>query len=422
VRVLYFHQYYTSRAGAGGTRSYEMARALLEHGHEVTIVCGSAERSDTGLTGEFVHGRRQGVIDGINIIEFALGYSNRMSLVARAKAFLAYAVRSMRVALSYDYDVLIATSTPLTVALPGIAAKLLRRKPFVFEIRDLWPEIPKAMGVSNPLTLLGMELVERLGYASATACIGLSPGIVAGIRRKAGPRQEIALVPNGCDTDLFVPAVSKGMSVAGADPNKFTAVFCGAHGVANGLDAAIEAASILKRRSVDDIQLVFIGDGNQKARLKTRAQSEGLQNVVFVDSISKNTLAEQLPRAHVGLMLLRNVPAFYYGTSPNKFFDYLSAGLPVLTNYPGWVADLVTQHQCGAAVAPDDPSAFAEALISLRDTPLLSKMGQNARQLAQSQFERQALADQWTLVLESAAKPPSGGTELRRGRNVGDQP
>jgi glycosyltransferase involved in cell wall biosynthesis len=383
-----------------------MARALLEHGHEVTIVCGSAERSETGLANEFVSGRREGVIDGINIIEFALGYSNHLSLAARAKAFLAYALRSMGVALSYEYDVLIATSTPLTVALPGIAAKLLRRKPFVFEIRDLWPELPRAMGMSNPVTLLGMEFAERLGYASATACIGLSPGIVAGIRRKAGARKAIALVPNGCDTDLFMPAASKGMSVAGVDPSKFTAVFCGAHGVANGLDAALEAASMLKRQSVDDIQLVFIGDGNQKARLRMRAQSEGLQNVVFVDSISKNTLSEQLPRAHVGLMLLRNVPAFYYGTSPNKFFDYLSAGLPVLTNYPGWVADLVTRHECGAAVPPDDPGAFAQALISLRDTPLLSRMGQNARRLALSQFERQALADQWIAVLESAAKRP----------------
>jgi glycosyltransferase involved in cell wall biosynthesis len=423
VRVLYFHQYYTSRAGAGGTRSYEMARALLERGHEVTIVCGSAQRSETGLTGEFVRGRREGVFDGIRIIEFALGYSNHMSLAARARAFLAYALRSMRLALSYNYDVLIATSTPLTVALPGIAARLLRRKPFVFEIRDLWPEIPKALGMKNPLTLLGMELAERLGYASATVCIGLSPGIVAGIRRKAGPRKDVALVPNGCDTDLFVPAASKGMALPGVAPDKFTAIFCGAHGVANGLDAAIDAAEVLERRAVRDIQLVFIGDGNQKARLKQRCADKGLGNVVFVDSVSKNALSEQLPRADVGLMLLRNVPAFYYGTSPNKFFDYLAAGLPVLTNYPGWVADLVGQHECGVAVSPDDPEAFAQALISLRDrgAPALARIGQNARGLALAQFERQALASQWVAVLEAAA--PGGGwkSEMRPGCQASDR-
>src|SRR5690606_29149495 len=195
MRVLYFHQHFTTPKGASGIRSYAMARRLIEEGHQVTMVCGSPERADTGLSGPFRRGMRTGIVDGIEVIEFDLKYSNADSFVRRTITFLRFAFRSIGIALTRDYDLVFATSTPLTAGIPGIFARWLRRKPFVFEVRDLWPELPRAMGViTNPIILGLMSLLEWACYHSAHRLIGLSPGIVAGIERRGIDRQRIALI------------------------------------------------------------------------------------------------------------------------------------------------------------------------------------------------------------------------------------
>jgi len=185
MRVLYFHQHFTTPEGSSGTRSYEISKRLLASGHEVTMVCGSAALSKSGLVGPFFAGRREGSVEGIHIIELELPYSNYHSFLSRSWTFLRFAFRSIALALRLDYDVVFATSTPLTADLPGIAARWLRRKPFVFEVRDLWPELPRAMGViRNPLVLWMMDWLELVAYFSSHHCIALSPGIAQGIIRR----------------------------------------------------------------------------------------------------------------------------------------------------------------------------------------------------------------------------------------------
>ena len=148
-------------------------------------------------------------------------------------------------------------------------------------------------------------------------------------------------------------------------------------------------------------KIALIGDGKLKPKLIERAQKEGLDNCIFMNSIPKLKLVSYLRGADVGLMILANVPAFYYGTSPNKFFDYISMGMPVLNNYPGWLADMITEHQCGIAVPPDNPVAFADALEKMADHPELTKqMGKNARQLAENNFSRRHLASKFVDWLE----------------------
>ena len=149
MHVLYFHQHFSTPSGSTGTRSYENCRRLIRRGHSVTMVCGSYSTGKSGLTGPFERGRRRGDVDGIDVLELELNYANQYSLLRRSIVFMRFALRSIRVALTEPHDVVFATSTPLTAALPGIAAKLLRRKPFVFEVRDLWPELPKAMESSR---------------------------------------------------------------------------------------------------------------------------------------------------------------------------------------------------------------------------------------------------------------------------------
>lgn len=396
MKVLYLHQHFVTPHGAGAIRSYAMARKLIERGHQVTMVCGSFSGGNTGLSGPYTKGVRRGSVDGIDVVEFDLAYSNHDGLLKRSWTFMKFALRSVMLALREPYDLVFATTTPLTAGIPGIVARWLRGKTFVFEVRDLWPELPRAMGViRNPAVLWALGVLEWASYRSAHSLVGLSPGIVEGIMHRGVPRERIALVPNGCDLDLFAKDAPPWRP-EGVAPTDLMAVFAGTHGMANGLDAVLDAAAELKRRGRGDIKLVLIGNGKLKLALQARAAREVLDNVVFHDPVNKTRLASLMAATDLGLQVLANVPAFYFGTSPNKFFDYIAAGLPVLNNYPGWLADMINQNSCGFAVIPDDAAAFADALESAAaDRNALKEMGQRGRKLAQDQFDRRLLADRW---------------------------
>ncbi|MGH9781304.1 MAG: glycosyltransferase family 4 protein, partial [Candidatus Acidiferrales bacterium] len=217
----------------------------MARGHQVTMVCGAASMSKSGLSGKFRGGRREGSVEGIYVIELQLPYSNYDSFLRRSWTFLRFAFRSIALALKQNYDVVFATSTPLTAALPGIAARWLLHKPFVFEVRDLWPELPRAMGViHNPLVLWMMDWLEFTAYRSATSCVALSPGIAQGITRRGVPESRVVIAPNGCDLDLFTPDYAQPLpEIPGLPPDAFVAAFTGAHGVANGLGAVLDAAT-----------------------------------------------------------------------------------------------------------------------------------------------------------------------------------
>jgi len=365
------------------------------------MVCGSFNSASTGLGDKFCDGVREGVVEGIHVIEFELGYSNADNFLKRTKTFLSFSMKSLKVVFTESYDLIFATTTPLTAGIPGIFGRWLKGKPFVFEVRDLWPELPREMKViTNPIILMMMSILEWVSYKSANRLIGLSPGIVKGIERHGIEPQKICMIPNGCDLELFNQDITE-WSPEGIKDTDLLAVFTGAHGIANGLDAVLDVAAELIERGREDIKFVLIGEGKLKQKLKQDAFERGLSNVIFHDSVSKRKLVGLMKRADAGLQILANVPAFYYGTSPNKFFDYLSSGLPVITNYPGWVADLIEEYKCGYAVPPENAELFADALENAANNrTALKKMGTAASQLAKKSFARDKLSDQFANWLE----------------------
>jgi len=398
MKVIYFAQHFTTPQQGGGIRPYQMAKQLIARGHQVTMVCGG--NKELGLT-KIKDDVERGNIDGIDVVHIIVPYSNNMSLLKRTNSFIKYTKKSIGFALREEYDLLFATSTPLTSGLIGIAAKVLRHKPFIFEVRDLWPELPKALGMKNPFFLFCMNVIEKMSYVCADGCIGLSPGICDGIRCRSKKNKQIEMVPNGCDLAIFKIGDRSNLNLEGVKTTDTVGVFTGAHGVANGLDSILDAAAVLKRKGREDIKFVFIGDGRVKQTMVERAKNDGLTNCLFFHPVSKFKIAEIIANADFGLMCLKNVPAFYYGTSPNKFFDYIAAGLPVLNNYPGWLADMINEHKCGVAINPDDTEAFANATIQLADDADARKtMGINGRALAEKEFNRDILGASFVTFIE----------------------
>jgi glycosyltransferase involved in cell wall biosynthesis len=404
MKILYLHQFFTTPQGSGGTRSFELGRRLVARGHDVTVVCGSLIGGETGLDSPFSRGKREGMVAGMRVIEFELPYGNRYGLAQRTIAFIKYSLRVSLLALRHPADLVFATTPPLTVALPAMLCRLFTRKRIVCEVRDLWPESPRAMGaISNPFALASMGLLETILYRVGHRFVALAPGIVDGIIAKGRNRSEIMLVPNGADVDES--PLNNVPRLLNAEDTDLVALYAGTHGLANGLDALLDAARVLKLRARKDIKLVLCGDGQLKSRLQARAISEGLDNVKFMMPVSKDKIPTLMKGADLGLQILMNVPVFHYGTSPNKFFDYIAAGLPVLVNYPGWIADMINENHCGFVAEPESAEAIADTLEKAQsDKQSLRQMGDRASILAAKEFNRDKLATRLIEWLEKSIK------------------
>ena len=257
------------------------------------------------------------------------------------------------------------------------------------------------MGViTNPFIIFLMSFLEWISYHSADHLVALSPGIAKGIKKRGIKSENITLIPNGCDIEIFEDT-SKSWRPAEIDDRDFLAIYTGTHGVANGLNSVLDAAVELKGRGRKDIKILLIGNGKLKPSLMDQVNKEDIDNIIFHDPVDKKSLSGLISSANLGLQTLSNVPAFYYGTSPNKFFDYIAGGLPVLNNYPGWIADIITETNSGYVVPPEDPKAFADILeeAASNHEDLLFK-SKNAKKIAIEKFNRKNQSLNWVMVLE----------------------
>jgi len=394
LRILYLHQHFSTPAGSTATRGFAMARALAQRGHRVTMACGRYEGGASGLEGAFRLGRRQGMVHGFEVVEFDIRYGNAMGQAARILAFLRFAARAAWLARAQAWDVVIASSTPLTVVLPG----LLARAPLVFEIRDPWPELPRAMGGVAPPWLWAMEKLANAACARANTVIALSEGMAQTARARGAAR--VHTIPNGADLDIFGPHIAPHRPDE-AKSHEVLAVYAGAHGRANGLDVAIDAAALL--RDVP-LRILLVGEGAEKPRLMARAAAHGLLNISFLPAMPKHELAALLSGAQIGLFLLAPVDAFAEFTAPNKLMDFCAAGLAMVGNVPGHAARVIEEGPSGIVVPPNDPLSLAAALRELAlNRARREAMGAASRQQAQRRWDRRLQSATFCDVVEVAA-------------------
>lgn len=390
MRIVYLYQYFKTRDGYGSTRSYEFVRRLRDDGHDVLVITSTARLP--GLAGRKRKGFVEAEVDGIPVWAVPSGYSNRMGFARRVIEFLRFALRSSIGVLSAPKpDLIYASSTPLTVAIPALTGRIFRGIPLVFEVRDLWPEVPAGMGILRSPVLLGLARgLARTTYRRSARIIALSPGMREGVLRYGVPPERVVVIPNGSDLDLFRPDIDGGALRRRHDlGDRFLLVHTGAMGLVNGLDFLVPVSEQLARRLPSAV-ICLIGEGGQRPHLERQARERRLDNLRFLDPVPKTEIPEWLAAADLGLMLIRRIPILEMN-SANKFFDYAAAGLPCLMNYGGWKAELLRRYDAGVAAETDDPEAFAAEIARLAsDRGRLAEMGRNARRMAEAEFDRDA--------------------------------
>lgn len=403
MRILYIHQFFATRESSLGLiRSYEFARRWVEQGHEVTVITSSSRLPEEFSAHAFVDGE----IDGIRVRSVKIPYSNYMGYARRVWSFSTFMFGATWLAVTAGkHDVVLATSTPLTVGIPGWAASVMRGRPFVFEVRDLWPEAAIQMGAIRRHGLIGTVAkgLERFLYRHASDVIALSPGMAAGVVAEGVAPEHVHMVPNSSDLDLFSPgrkdsALSKRYRLKG----KFVVGYAGAIGPSNDLEGNVpEAARVLLERGRTDIVFLIAGDGKSKPALDEAVKA--LPNVRLVGSLPKSEVPRLTRTADVLMVLFADKPILATN-SPNKFFDGLATGKPMIVNSPGWTREIVVENAAGVYFPAGDGVALADAVERLAgDRTALKLMGTNARALAECRFARDILAEQVLEVLKSAA-------------------
>jgi len=399
MRILYLHQYFNTPAMPGGTRSYEMARRFVEWGHEVHMI--TTDRSPKGASS----GWRMTREAGITVHWLPVPYSNRLPYIARIRSFLEFAWRSSRYAAQIPADVVFATSTPLTIAIPAIYAKYRQRIPMVFEVRDLWPDLPIAVGaLRGKIPIFLARKLEKFTYDSSAEVVALSPGMKEGVVRQGFPESRVHVIPNSCDLDLFQvpPEVGKDFRNRHAWlRDRPLVVYTGTFGKVNDIGYFVKLAAAM-RELLPEVRFLAVGDGVEFDRVQALAKQLGVleENFFLMSRIPKREIPALFSAATAVSTLLATIPGRVWDNSSNKFFDGLAAGRPVVTNYGGWQTDILQSHKAGVFLDEYDFSRAARQLADFLSSPQrLEEAGKAALQLAKDRFARDTLAKQLETVL-----------------------
>ena len=393
MKILYIHQYFNTLEDGGSTRSYWISQELIKNGHEVTMITSTRNKEDhTSIKS----------IDGISVIYLKAYYNQKMGFLGRLKAYLGFMLKSTITAIKQkNIDMVIATSTPLTIGIPALFLKKLKGIPYIFEVRDLWPEVPIQMGALNNWFLRNTALwLEKSIYNNAKHIVALSPGMEEGVLRTGIEQSKVTMIPNMSKIDHFFPRKYnlELMNKYGLKKDNFKLVYFGSMGLSNGIDYILETAKLLKSHT--DIDFIFIGYGSMIESFLEYCKTHKLDNIKFLGRFGVEEASELVNFCDASLVTFANIPILYTN-SPNKLFDSLSAGKPIIVNSKGWTKTMVETNNCGVYVDPESPEDFVTKILYLKNNPEeLVLMGENARKLAESTYDKSILCAQYTKVVE----------------------
>lgn len=382
MRVLYWHQYFRLPHEGGARRSFYLSRCLSAHVQQVEVIAAHKYRQLLRLSPRWLVRRT------------AVAYNNQMSWYRRLWAFIQYAMGCLCYGLYRRYDWLYATSTPLSTGIAACWLSWLRRRPYVFEVRDLWPEIPFALGFLRRFSLLRQFIYWQtsITYRKARLIVVVSPSMKAYVRRQYRPRQ-IVTIPNMPDKAFF--------DIAAAPPSTILRmVYTGSAGVANHLIQMLEWINLLPEAYKAVIRLDLLCEGKQQQELQTYTTTHQLDTLVhFLPYGNQQSVMEALQQCDVFWVCFAQIPFIDMG-SPNKFFEGLAAGRICFTTLDGWTRHLVERYQCGFYI--HDTSSLLAAIQHLQTAERRLYMQQQARWLASRLFDPERLQKKWLNALQQA--------------------
>lgn len=386
MKILYLHQYFNTNEMPGSTRSFELSKKLVDSGHKVYLITSSRDVNQIkkhGWTKE----------NGIDVYWVPVKYSNKMNYLRRIFSFILFSVRSIKISLSIKADVVFATSTPLTIAIPAIIFSKLKSKPMVFEVRDLWPEIPIAVGALKSFFTKSLALyLEKISYKNSKRIIALSKGMKEGIIKKGYPANQINVITNLSNTTVYEQIDETNdfeIRINNYFPHPLDklVIYTGAFGHLNDVKYLIKIAGELKNIN-NKIKFIIAGEGVEKQNIISMARELSVidSSVFIIDPLEKAKIPLLYSKATVVTSLFINLKELW-NNSANKFFDGLAAGKPIMINYAGWQRSLLEKHNAGFYVPFDDHIKGAEILNKIVNNDELNKnMGDSAKKLANQHF------------------------------------
>ena len=401
MRVLYLHQYFNTPDMPGSTRSYELSKRLVANGHTVYMITSKRDIHQTTKNGWTEE-------NGINVCWIPVSYSNKMGFLRRFFSFLFFSFKCLKVSLYINVDIIYASSTPLTITIPAIIYSKLKGKPMVFEVRDLWPELPIAVGALRTSFIKSIALwLEKISYKNSNRIIALSNGMKEGIIKKGYPINHIDVITNLSNTSVFKKLKNKKHFDINVDNYKWSpsdklVIYAGALGHVNDLSYLINMANELKVKN-NKIKFIIAGEGIESDKINSLAEKLGVlgKTVFTINPLQKSNIPKLYDKASIVTSLFINIKELW-NNSANKFFDGLAAGKPIMINYSGWQRNLLEKHNAGFYVPYDNHIKGAEILNKIvNDEKIQKNMGDSAKKMANECFSIDVQYPKFEKILES---------------------
>jgi len=396
MNILYLHQYFNTPSMPGSTRSYEFAKRLVARGDTVHMITTNWQgKSKLSFTNE----------SGINVYWAPIPYANKMNFLKRIWAYLGYVWFTFIIGHKLNYDLIIASSTPLTIAIPALWLKRAKRAKMIFEVRDLWPQLPVAIGaLKSPIMIKIAQFLEKKAYAGSEKVIALSIGMNSVLKERV-PSNKISVVTNLSDRNKFKVSDQKGINFRKNYPgisNHPLIVYTGVFGRVNGVIYLVEIAKEIQKIN-PNVRFLLAGDGFEGEKIKKQSIKYNLLNkILFMERyLPKNEMPDLLSAATITTSFFIDLPEMGHN-SANKFFDGLAAGKPIMINYGGWQADLLKESGAGFIIPQNNSSQAAKILNDvLKNDETLNQMKKASRQLSH-QFDVNTNFQKFETVIDSA--------------------
>jgi glycosyltransferase involved in cell wall biosynthesis len=398
LKIIYLHQYFTTPEYSGGVRSYEFSKRLVKKGHQVDLITTTAFLPLPKKDNDFLITRE--VIDGINIHAIRIPYGNKMTFTKRIMSFIIFMLLSSFYILKLkNRDLIYATSTPLSIGLPAIIGKIFHKTTLIFEVRDMWPDVPISMGfIKNKFLIHVLKMFELKIYNSSSKIIALSEGMKDEILKKGDYSKKVITIPNACDLEEFLSA--KPLPLPIEIENSKVCLYAGTFGIVNNLNYLINLSEEIRRKNYD-IKILLIGDGIEKKTLIEKINTKKLNNIIFITPpVSKKKLISYIKSVDCCISTVLNIPSLY-NNSANKFFDALAAGKPIIINHGGWQEKVINENKLGL-VLTENIEYSAKSLNSYLNKKDYNK--DTILNFAKNNYSRELLFNKLQNTLQSSLK------------------